>query len=96
MFCNIRNRVQLRAVQGRKFLINLVYELLQVLKNMGEILKASGADYSSVVKTTILYGFFFSLFSQILILEISIGHTISCFFLFLMQVGRLERLQGSQ
>ncbi|XP_062015354.1 reactive Intermediate Deaminase A, chloroplastic [Rosa rugosa] len=26
----------------------------QVLKNMGEILKASGADYSSVVKTTIL------------------------------------------
>ncbi|CAH8383308.1 unnamed protein product [Eruca vesicaria subsp. sativa] len=27
----------------------------QVLKNMGEILKASGADYSSVVKTTIMY-----------------------------------------
>ncbi|XWS09802.1 hypothetical protein CRYUN_Cryun39dG0020500 [Craigia yunnanensis] len=26
----------------------------QVLKNMGEILKASGADYSSVVKTTIM------------------------------------------
>ncbi|GLT62083.1 hypothetical protein SLA2020_347470 [Shorea laevis] len=26
----------------------------QVLKNMGEILKAGGADYSSVVKTTIL------------------------------------------
>ncbi|KAL9441589.1 hypothetical protein AB3S75_020146 [Citrus x aurantiifolia] len=26
----------------------------QVLKNIGEILKASGADYSSVVKTTIL------------------------------------------
>jgi hypothetical protein len=32
---------------------------------MGEILKASGADYSSVVKTTILYGFFLSLFSNI-------------------------------
>lgn len=27
---------------------------LQVLKNMGEILKASGADYSAVVKTTIM------------------------------------------
>ncbi|XP_050112013.1 reactive Intermediate Deaminase A, chloroplastic-like isoform X3 [Malus sylvestris] len=27
----------------------------QVLKNMGEILKASGASYSSVVKTTILF-----------------------------------------
>ncbi|KAI9185917.1 hypothetical protein LWI28_011970 [Acer negundo] len=27
----------------------------QVLKNMGEILKASGADYSSVVKTTIMF-----------------------------------------
>ncbi|KAM7280834.1 hypothetical protein ACFE04_007968 [Oxalis oulophora] len=27
----------------------------QVMKNMGEILKASGADYSSVVKTTIMY-----------------------------------------
>lgn len=27
----------------------------QVLKNMGEILKASGANYSSVVKTTIMY-----------------------------------------
>ncbi|KAJ4897757.1 hypothetical protein Rs2_24564 [Raphanus sativus] len=26
----------------------------QVLKNMGEILKASGSDYSSVVKTTIM------------------------------------------
>ncbi|XP_065862380.1 reactive Intermediate Deaminase A, chloroplastic [Euphorbia lathyris] len=26
----------------------------QILKNMGEILKASGADYSSVVKTTIM------------------------------------------
>ncbi|KAK4851133.1 hypothetical protein QYF36_012638 [Acer negundo] len=26
-----------------------------VLKNMGEILKASGADYSSVVKTTIMF-----------------------------------------
>ena len=28
---------------------------MQVLKNMGEILKASGANYSSVVKTTIMY-----------------------------------------
>lgn len=28
---------------------------LQVLKNMGEILKASGATYTSVVKTTIMY-----------------------------------------
>lgn len=27
----------------------------QVLKNMGEILKAGGASYSSVVKTTIMY-----------------------------------------
>ncbi|KAG2292493.1 hypothetical protein Bca52824_039162 [Brassica carinata] len=27
----------------------------QILKNMGEILKASGVDYSSVVKTTIMY-----------------------------------------
>lgn len=31
---------------------------LQVLKNMGEILKASGASYSSVVKTTIMWGCF--------------------------------------
>lgn len=30
----------------------------KVLKNMGEILKASGADYSSVVKTTIMYVLF--------------------------------------
>lgn len=30
----------------------------QVMKNMGEILKAGGADYSSVVKTTIMYEFF--------------------------------------
>lgn len=29
---------------------------LQLLKNMGEILKSGGASYSSVVKTTILYG----------------------------------------
>lgn len=40
---------------------------LQVLKNMGEILKASGADYSSVVKTTIMYDLL-SLCSAILIL----------------------------
>ena len=30
-------------------------ELTQVMKNMGEILKASGASYASVVKTTIMY-----------------------------------------
>lgn len=30
----------------------------QVLKNMGEILKAGGASYSSVVKTTIMYEVF--------------------------------------
>lgn len=30
-------------------------EYFQVLKNMGEILKASGCSYSSVVKTTIMY-----------------------------------------
>ncbi|KAL2582667.1 hypothetical protein AAZV13_14G022100 [Glycine max] len=29
----------------------------QLLKNMGEILKAGGASYSSVVKTTIMYEF---------------------------------------
>ncbi|KAL4183066.1 hypothetical protein AMTRI_Chr11g153330 [Amborella trichopoda] len=29
----------------------------QALKNIGEILRASGASYSSVVKTTVLYGF---------------------------------------
>ena len=29
-------------------------ELTQVMKNMGEILKASGASYASVVKTTIM------------------------------------------
>lgn len=32
---------------------NILY-LSQVMKNMGEILKASGASYSSVVKTTIM------------------------------------------
>lgn len=34
---------------------------LQVMKNMGEILKASGVSYSSVVKTTIMYGCLFLL-----------------------------------
>lgn len=29
-------------------------KFMQVLKNMGEILKASGLGYSSVVKTTIM------------------------------------------
>ncbi|KAM0997495.1 hypothetical protein ACFX2I_007354 [Malus domestica] len=33
---------------------NVVDQTEQVLKNMGEILKASGASYSSVVETTIL------------------------------------------
>ncbi|KAK1582646.1 hypothetical protein Q3G72_016958 [Acer saccharum] len=33
---------------------NVAEQTEQVLKNMGEILKASGADYSSVVKTTIM------------------------------------------
>ncbi|KAL5735930.1 hypothetical protein ACOSQ2_030718 [Xanthoceras sorbifolium] len=33
---------------------NVEEQTEQVLKNMGEILKASGADYSSVVKTTIM------------------------------------------
>lgn len=28
---------------------------MQVLKNIGEILKAGGVNYSNVVKTTILY-----------------------------------------
>lgn len=42
---------------------------LQVLKNMGEILKAGGADYSSVVKTTIMYDSS-SLFSSILLLRL--------------------------
>jgi hypothetical protein len=28
--------------------------LIQIMKNMGEILKASGASYASVVKTTIM------------------------------------------
>ncbi|KAI3755869.1 hypothetical protein L1987_55678 [Smallanthus sonchifolius] len=38
-----------------KFVSNNVEEQTeQVLKNMGEILKASGASYSSVVKTTIM------------------------------------------
>lgn len=32
--------------------------ILQVLKNMGEILKSGGASYASVVKTTILYELF--------------------------------------
>jgi hypothetical protein len=31
-----------------------ILSLSQVMKNMGEILKASGASYSSVVKTTIM------------------------------------------
>jgi hypothetical protein len=30
---------------------------LQVLKNMGEILKSGGASYAAVVKTTIMYEF---------------------------------------
>lgn len=34
---------------------------LQVLKNMGEILKAGGASYAAVVKTTIMYEFLNSL-----------------------------------
>jgi len=40
----------------------------QVLKNMGEILKASGASYSSVVKTTIMYNLenFISVFQFLL------------------------------
>ncbi|TXG67789.1 hypothetical protein EZV62_009064 [Acer yangbiense] len=33
---------------------NVAEQTEQVLKNMGEILKVSGADYSSVVKTTIM------------------------------------------
>nr|GMC76455.1 reactive Intermediate Deaminase A, chloroplastic-like [Ipomoea batatas] len=33
---------------------NVEHQTEQALKNMGEILKAGGADYSSVVKTTIL------------------------------------------
>ncbi|ESR65581.1 Reactive Intermediate Deaminase A [Citrus sinensis] len=42
----------------------------QVLKNIGEILKASGADYSSVVKTTILYEFFCPSPPQFLLFEV--------------------------
>jgi 2-iminobutanoate/2-iminopropanoate deaminase len=38
-----------------KFIKNMpTLATLQVMKNMGEILKASGASYSSVVKTTIM------------------------------------------
>lgn len=37
--------------------MHLSLNCIQVLKNMGEILKAGGANYSSVVKTTILYVF---------------------------------------
>jgi len=41
--------------ETRKFISENVEEQTeQVMKNMGEILKASGANYSSVVKTTIM------------------------------------------
>ncbi|KAJ0751326.1 putative 2-iminobutanoate/2-iminopropanoate deaminase [Helianthus annuus] len=54
------NTVYLSGVLGLipetgKFVSDSVEEQTeQVLKNMGEILKASGASYSSVVKTTIM------------------------------------------
>ncbi|XVF70681.1 hypothetical protein PTKIN_Ptkin11bG0182100 [Pterospermum kingtungense] len=41
--------------ETRKFISDSVEDQTdQVLKNMGEILKAGGADYSNVVKTTIM------------------------------------------
>ncbi|XP_022876859.1 reactive Intermediate Deaminase A, chloroplastic-like [Olea europaea var. sylvestris] len=41
--------------ETRKFVSdNVEDQTAQVLKNMGEILKASGASYSSVLKTTIM------------------------------------------
>ncbi|KAG9143199.1 hypothetical protein Leryth_010122 [Lithospermum erythrorhizon] len=43
----------------------------QVMKNMGEILKASGASYSSVVKTTIMYAFLASSFFILLTIRLA-------------------------
>lgn len=62
---------------------------------MGEILKASGAGYSSVVKTTIMCECFTSLLlkisSEIVDKEVIILFSYRSF----LQVSRLERLQES-
>lgn len=45
-------------ITHQHMLVTPSYCILQILKNMGEILTSGGASYASVVKTTILYEWF--------------------------------------
>ncbi|KAH0987166.1 hypothetical protein GBA52_014343 [Prunus armeniaca] len=53
-FVHVSGVLGLIPETGKFISENVEDQTEQVLKNMGEILKASGANYSSVVKTTIL------------------------------------------
>uniref|UniRef100_A0A3Q4H6S7 Reactive intermediate imine deaminase A homolog n=1 Tax=Neolamprologus brichardi TaxID=32507 RepID=A0A3Q4H6S7_NEOBR len=55
-FCQCLDQLQqkLHPQQIPKIQTNLSHRVLQVLINIGEILKAAGCDYSNVVKTTVL------------------------------------------
>src|SRR5262245_7798120 len=49
----ISGQIAINAASGNLVLDNIHEEATQVMKNIGEILKAAGMDYSNIVKTTI-------------------------------------------
>ncbi|MFM9945661.1 MAG: RidA family protein [Bacteroidia bacterium] len=49
----VSGAIALNPVNGEMVQTDIETETHQVMKNLGEILKASGMDYSNIVKTTI-------------------------------------------
>ena|SRR5687768_5964134 len=52
-FVFVSGQIALNAATGNLMLDNIHEETTQIMRNIGEILKAAGMDYSNIVKTTI-------------------------------------------
>ena len=52
-FVFVSGQIALNPATGNLMLDNIHEETTQIMRNIGEILKAAGMDYSHVVKTTI-------------------------------------------